>query len=65
MSRTLPEGFVLKHGSHKSFEDGACLMECVAFVAGEPHSDAPACASPVLTRFGVRLNHAYPVKAQR
>jgi hypothetical protein len=29
------------------------VMEAVAYVAGEPHSDSPACASPVL-RPGVR-----------
>lgn len=28
-----------------------CLMEAVAFFAGEPWSDHPACASPVVSRF--------------
>jgi hypothetical protein len=54
--RELPNGFVLKRGSHSSFEAGACLMEAVAWLAGEPHSTAPACASPLLTRFGICLN---------
>ena len=28
-----------------------CIMEAVAFVAGEPWSDAPTCASPVISAF--------------
>lgn len=28
-----------------------CIMEAVAFVAGEPWSDAPSCASPVIAAF--------------
>ncbi len=31
-------------------------MELVAFIAGEPHSDRPKCACPVLRDYGVRLN---------
>src|SRR5690349_8379344 len=31
-------------------------MEVVAWVAGEPHSDHPACACPTLTRFCIALN---------
>jgi len=33
-------------------------MEAVAYLAGEPHTDHPACACPVLTAYGVRLNDA-------
>lgn len=36
------EALVLKAGSHSSVEQGACIMEAVAFVAGEPWSDQPA-----------------------
>jgi len=46
----------LKSGSHSSFEDGCCAMEMVAYLAGEPHSDHPACTSPVLGAFMRRLN---------
>ena len=46
----------LDHGAHPSFEAGHCLMEAVAFFAGEPHSDAPKCVSPYLRAFGIRLN---------
>jgi len=34
----------------------ACLMEAVAFVAGEPWSDNPQCVSPVLAVYGRQLN---------
>jgi hypothetical protein len=40
----------LSHGSHDRREDGMCLMEAVAFLAGERHSDRPVCACPVLSR---------------
>jgi len=46
----------LAHGSHSSFDDGACAMEVVAWIAGEPHSDQPKCVSPVLTGFCISLN---------
>jgi hypothetical protein len=59
ISRELPIGLVLGHGSHKSYEEGMCLMEAVAYVAGEPHSDSPACASPILADIGRRLNDRY------
>ena len=41
----------LKQGCHRSFEAGACAMEAVAYLAGEPHSDHPKCASPVISAF--------------
>jgi hypothetical protein len=34
----------------------ACLMEAVAYVAGEDWTDEPACASPVLGMYGRSLN---------
>lgn len=51
-------GLHLEHGAHPSRERGMCLMEAVAWVAGEEQSDAPACASPVLAAFGRSLNDA-------
>jgi hypothetical protein len=33
-----------------------CAMEVVAWIAGEPHSDHPQCASPILTSFCIRIN---------
>ncbi len=48
----------LKHGGHKSPDEGLCLMEAVAFMAGERHSDKPVCACTVWAAFGRRLNDA-------
>ena len=47
---------ILEHGSHTSPEHGMCVMEAVAYVAGEPHSDHPKCASRVLTNLLIGLN---------
>jgi hypothetical protein len=43
--------FTFGTGMHDNREDGMCLMEAVAYVAGEDHSDHPACASPVISSF--------------
>ncbi|MGH6741358.1 MAG: hypothetical protein ACREDY_20440 [Bradyrhizobium sp.] len=49
----------LAKGAHKP--DGkACIMEAVAFVAGEPWSDHPACACPVISTFLRSWNDALP-----
>ena len=45
------ESYHLLHGAHKSFEEGMCAMEFVAWLADETHSDAPWCACPVLGAF--------------
>jgi hypothetical protein len=47
---------VLGSGSHKDREQGVCVMEAVAWLAGEPHSDRPVCACPVVGAFARRLN---------
>ena len=41
------EALVLQKGAHRSAAEGMCIMEAVAYVAGEPFSDHPSCASPV------------------
>ena len=41
-------GLQLSAGSHTSFADGVCVLEAVAWVAGESWSDHPACACPVI-----------------
>jgi hypothetical protein len=38
-------------GAHDRPEDGMCVMEMVAYVAGEQHSDHPQCVSPVIATF--------------
>lgn len=54
----LLEGTKLGRGAHHSRERGMCAMELVAYIAGEEHSYAPACASELLTGFTIRLNDA-------
>jgi hypothetical protein len=49
----------LGRGSHPAPSNGlveACVMEAVAYVAGEPFSDHPECASPVITSFLISWN---------
>lgn len=41
----------LASGAHKTPADGVCVMECVAYLQGEPYSDHPECACPVITAF--------------
>ena len=48
----------LAKGAHKSLSQGACVMELVAYVAGEKWSDAPQCACPVISAFMVSWNDA-------
>ena len=50
----------LGKGKHSRPAVGACLLEAVSYVAGEPWSDHPACVSPVLAAFGRALNDALP-----
>ena len=42
-----------------------CLMSLVAFLAGEGHSDAPGCASPVVQAFAVAVNDHMPRAARQ
>jgi hypothetical protein len=41
----------LSQGKHISPEDGACVMELASMLAGEPFSDHPRCACPVIGSF--------------
>ena len=50
--------YTLTHGSHANREEGMCLMEAVAYLAGEPHTYAPECACPVLTEYAIVINDA-------
>jgi hypothetical protein len=47
-------------GAHADRGDGLCLLEAVAWQAGEEHTDRPACVSPVLAAFGRSLNDVLP-----
>jgi hypothetical protein len=48
--------YTLAYGTHATPEDGRCAMEWVSYLAGEPHSDEPACVSPVLRAYCTALN---------
>jgi hypothetical protein len=54
--REIPEGLVLKSGSHTSFENGVCAMELASWLAGEPWSFQPQCVCPVINAFMVAWN---------
>lgn len=54
--RPIPEGIVLKKGSHASFEYGVCAMELASWLAGEPWSYKPECVCPVIDSFMVGWN---------
>ena len=60
MMKNLADDVVLERGDHANAQDGFCLMELVAYVAGEPWSFEPECVSPVLTEFGYKLNDCLP-----
>jgi len=49
------EAIFLLRGNHPA-NDGVCLMEAVAKKAHEPHSDHPACSSPVIAAYARVLN---------
>ena len=49
-------GWHLESGGHSGPDDGACIMEAVAYLAGEEWSDRPNCASPILAAFMRRWN---------
>lgn len=56
-----PDGMpVLSRGRHAGPEEGACLMEYVSVLAGEPFSDQPACVEPLLIRLAWAVNDASP-----
>ena len=46
-------------------EGRMCLMSLVAFLAGEAHSDAPGCASPLIQTFAVLVNDHMPHAARQ
>jgi hypothetical protein len=48
--------YTLAYGTHARPEEGRCAMEWVSHLAGEPHSDEPACVSPVLRALCIALN---------
>ncbi len=59
------EKISLKSGKHGNSEEGMCVMEAVAYIAGEPHSDHPKCADRAITSALIRLNDRMPDDATR
>ena len=56
----------LKSGSHRPNNDADfCVMEAVAYVAGEPWSDHPGCTCPAITAFMVSWNDGLPNDDER
>lgn len=47
---------VLSAGTHENPSEGACVMEMVSFLAGEPFSDAPLCTDPTLAAYARAIN---------
>lgn len=54
----------LGHGAHPS-QEAMCVMEAVAYVAGEPWSDEPECASPTIATFLRTWNDSLPSDEER
>src|SRR5690348_1884729 len=50
----------LTAGKHSTRDQGVCLFEAVAWLAGQPHTDHPPCVSPVLGAYGRPLNDVLP-----
>jgi hypothetical protein len=54
------EAISLAKGAHEDLREGACVMEAVAYVAGEAWSDQPQCVCPVIATFCRAWNDALP-----
>ena len=50
----------LSKGAHKEGSGELCIMEAIAFIEREPHSDMPKCASPVVAKYCQRINDNIP-----
>lgn len=59
------DALTLKGGSHVENDAAMCVMEAVSYVAGEPWSDAPQCACPVISAFLRSWNDSLPSDTER
>lgn len=59
------EKLTLRSGYHGSRTEGVCLLEAVAWMAGEPHTDRPDRVDEVLARFGRVWNDGMRDDAER
>lgn len=48
--------FTFGRGKHNNREEGLCINETVAYLAGEPHSDHPKCLCPVIAPLTIWVN---------
>jgi hypothetical protein len=56
----------LRYGNHKGNNDlNMCVMEAVAYIAGEAWSNGPQCACPVITAFMDSWNDSLPGAEER
>ncbi len=46
----------LDTGAHSDPSKGVCVMEAVSYIVGEPFSDHPKCACPIITRVAQSVN---------
>ncbi|KKN33956.1 hypothetical protein LCGC14_0798740, partial [marine sediment metagenome] len=53
-------GLMLSDGGHGSRKEGVCATEAIAWLAGEAHSDHPACLCPSLGSFLRDWNDSLP-----
>ncbi len=51
MSQTSFQTIRLSRGTHKSPEEGACVMELASMLADEPFSDHPKSVCPLIAAF--------------
>lgn len=50
------KAFKFSSGAHATREDGMCVMETVAYLAGEPHSYVPKCADMAICNLAILVN---------
>jgi hypothetical protein len=60
VSQTTFQTIRLSRGTHKSSEEGACVMELASMLADEPFSDHPKSACPVIGAFLRDYNDSVP-----
>jgi hypothetical protein len=60
MSATSHQTVRLSRGRHQGHEQGACVMELASMLAGEPFSDHPRTACPVIGAFLRAYNDGLP-----
>lgn len=59
------ENLTLSRGSHIHKNEGTCVMEAVAWLAGEPHSDKPQCTNFFIRNLMIEWNDSLPSDGMR